>query len=90
MSNADLAAWVSVAVGVLSLIVAIVSLWKSKQNAAKVHRLEATINILAQSAVNDPTIATGGGGGGGFGGGRGGDGGSVNYQPIQVSNVRQD
>jgi uncharacterized membrane protein len=89
MSGSDLAGWISAIAGVLALFVAIASYWKSSQNSLKIRRLESHVNSIAQSSVQKPAITTGGGGGGGFGGGRGGDGGSVTYQPSQVSNGQQ-
>jgi hypothetical protein len=89
MSNPDLAAWIQVALGVLSLLISIVALWKNSQTAIRIRNLEARVNTFVQSAVQNPDIATGGGGGGGPGGGRGGDGGSVNYQPTQANRGRQ-
>jgi uncharacterized membrane protein len=86
MSGSELSGWISAIAGVLALIVAFVAYWKSNQNAVKIRHLESHVNSIAQSSVQNPVISTGGGGGGGFGGGRGGDGGSVTYQPTQVSN----
>jgi hypothetical protein len=89
MSGSDLAGWISAIAGVLALLVAIVSYWKNSQNSLKIRRLESRVNSIVQSTVQNPAISTGGGGGGGFGGGRGGDGGSVTYQPTQMSNGQQ-
>jgi hypothetical protein len=89
MFSSDLAGWISAIAGVLALLVAILSYWKNSQNSIKISRLESRVNSIVQSSVQNPAISAGGGGGGGFGGGRGGDGGSVTYQPTQISNGQQ-
>ena len=85
MSGSDVAAWISAATGIISLVVAIVALRKSSRNATNIQNLEAQLNTVVQSVVHRPTIygGSGGGGGGGAGGGAGGAGGGVAYDPIQ-------
>ena len=90
MSSADLAAWISAATGLISLIVAIVALVKSTRSETKLEYVERQL-AFTQVAMHLPISSTGGGGGGGggFGAGAGGAGGAVNYQPNQSGNVHQ-
>ena len=83
MSSADLAAWISVAIGVASLVVAVVALRKASTNSTKIRNLETEIFTLHQVAIHRPVMMGGAGGGGG--GGAGGQGGGVAYQPTQSS-----
>jgi len=90
MSLGDLAAWTSVCIGLASLIVALLSLRKSKENEEKLSLLESKIVQSTQTAQAPIYFASGGGGGGGSGtyggvGGVGGAGGGLIVQNSQQS-----
>jgi hypothetical protein len=87
MTNSDIAAWLSVAIGFASFFVAVIALRRANAASVIVRNLEAKLQVISQSASQSPQVATGGGGGGGAGS-RGGDGGSVYFQPSQSSNVK--